>query len=281
MTGKHVQTLKNDGVRLAYSPDGRHLATLGGVGAMVWDAATGKEVSWLPGATLCLAFSPDGSRLAAAFTPNPLEGHAPPNAIIIGDSIYRGHTDLVRDLAFSPDGTRLASASMDGTVKIWDTTTPQEAKRVPRPAWMAKQENEQGQVKAVVSSDGRYHAGMKEYGPSEKSFLEVWDESGKVLFRLTVSSPVHCLAFSPDSSRLAASCASPNEIFGSVGEVQLWEMTSGQEVLTFKGLSGYKTQVMFSPDGRLLAWEHRGHILIWDATPLEQTSDRRTAVGAK
>src|SRR5262249_1496419 len=54
---------------VAYSPDGKRLASAGGgVGSevKVWDAQTGRELLALQGAGSRVAFSPDGKRLVSA-----------------------------------------------------------------------------------------------------------------------------------------------------------------------------------------------------------------------
>ena len=83
-TGKKIAALRsyngNTVGCVAFSPDGRRLATSGmGHCVVVWDLESGRE-----------------------------------------SLTFRGHRDQVLSLAFSPEGDRLASGSRDGTVRIWD-----------------------------------------------------------------------------------------------------------------------------------------------------------------
>jgi WD40 repeat protein len=121
---------------LAYSPDGKLLATTGWDDTVrIWDAFTGEELLTLPTGGLHVFdadFSPDGTRLAAGTNDGTtimweIESGSAGDAIS-GRELFTmsGHTGNVIRLAFSPDGTRLATASFDSTAKVWDAATGQE-----------------------------------------------------------------------------------------------------------------------------------------------------------
>ncbi len=75
-----------------------------------------------------LAFSPDGRTLATAgydrvihlWSVPAAKADAPPAALETPVRTLKDHSDTVYALAWSPDGALLASASADRTVKVWD-----------------------------------------------------------------------------------------------------------------------------------------------------------------
>jgi WD40 repeat protein len=76
------------------------------------------------------------------------------------------------------------------------------------------------------------------------------------------------VAFSPDSQRLASA--------GLDKMVRLWDVTTGQEVLTLRGHADLVGRVLFSPDGqRLASASADGMVRVWDASPFGESADRR------
>jgi WD40 repeat protein len=77
---------------------------------------------------------------------------------------------------------------------------------------------------------------------------------------------VRHVAFSPDGRRLASA--------GTDRAVKLWDVSSGQELLTLRGHSDEALAAVFSPDGRRLATSGRdGVIRIWDAPFLPRSNN--------
>jgi WD40 repeat protein len=122
------------GLNIAFSPDGRRLATGGEKNTVIiWDVPTGEKLLTLwgehSGEVYTLAFSPDDDGRWVASGGE--DGSVKVWNSRTGDLIhsFRGHTGLVSSLSFSPDGRRLVSGSRDKTVKIWDLTPLSDSKR--------------------------------------------------------------------------------------------------------------------------------------------------------
>ena len=127
-TGSEVHALEGHkavALTVAFSPDGRHLASGSADGVIkLWDVATWHErhrLSGHPEHVIALAFSRDGRWLASG---------SRDNTVRIWDvetgrelRTLRGHTSDVNTVAFRPDGRFLVSGSHDGSVRVWDLGT--------------------------------------------------------------------------------------------------------------------------------------------------------------
>jgi len=110
--GTKIRTLAGGSGRVAYSPDGKFVATGGGL-VELWNAASGARIRDL-GATDVLAFSPDGRMLAATGQDKAVRLYDPATGTPI-----RTLTGVYADqLAFSPDGTHVAVVAPDHTVQV-------------------------------------------------------------------------------------------------------------------------------------------------------------------
>jgi WD40 repeat protein/DNA-binding SARP family transcriptional activator len=111
-------------LRLAFSPDGRRLATSAYDGSIrLWDVRTHRELRSVPANTVAqgLAFSLDGSHLATVHRDGTLRlwDAQTLRQILLLDAHVAALGGPVDKIAFSPDGSRLTAASGEGVVRVY------------------------------------------------------------------------------------------------------------------------------------------------------------------
>lgn len=238
------------GYSVAFSPDGKLLATSWTSQVVVWDAATGERLFSLPGEVVGMAvdrldFNPDGTRLAVAN----MDGLPKVWDLITHAEIYslRGHAQICDAIAFSPDGKRLATGDLAGIVKIWDAVTGQELATL-EPG---------GMVHSVAfSPDGERVASASDNGR-----LMVWEiATGGPVLSLPARSGLYDVTYMPDGERLVS--------VHQDGTTAVWDVVSGQPLLTLAGHLSTVITVAASPDNVQIATSgYDGTVKLWDTSP--------------
>jgi WD40 repeat protein len=206
VTGEPVRTFKRFATNIAFSADGRLLASVDDTTVEVRDILMDRVTFTCPGER-AIAFGPDGKRLALAGKDGPVE---------IWDTVpemrpfsLKSHTASVNAVEFSPDGRRLASASVDKTVKLWDTVT--------RKVVLTCEGPDDQFSRVTFSPDGRLLAALG----SSFNTMVVWDaSSGKIVLNVD-SRPSQLMhpTFSADGKRLGALVAA---------KIKVWDLDTGR-----------------------------------------------------
>jgi WD40 repeat protein len=233
---------------LAFSPDGRWVASGGFREVILWDAQTGAlryRFTGFAERVVALSFSPDGKTLATGGGAPTEDGEIKvfevPDGKLLLD-IKNGHSDQVFGVAFSPDGRYLATCSADKFVKVW---------RMAPGRWWETQPG-----KFVKQFEGHTHhvmdVGWKADGKllasaGADNAVKVWSmDTGEQVRTINAhGKQVTRLVFVGKTGTFAT-CSGDTQ-------VRFWNVDNGGNVRNFQGNTDYLYALGVSPDGAVVA----------------------------
>jgi WD40 repeat protein len=257
---------------IAYSPDGKWLATASGDPgiygvARLWLAEPGgggkpvRDLVETQDVVFAVAFSPDSKRIATAGADRAIRVFEVETGKLLVQ--IEDHADWIFAIAFSPDGKRLASASRDKTCKVFDVAKKESLVTFPGHAQPVYTVAFTPDGKAVVTggednrirfwnpdNDGRQVRDIGGFGgtvfrlrftPDGQSLaacsadktVPIFKSTGSPLRRLQGHQDwIYSLAISRDGKTVASGSWD--------GEVRLWNLGDGKPIRNFFAAPGYK-----------------------------------------
>jgi WD40 repeat protein/tRNA A-37 threonylcarbamoyl transferase component Bud32 len=252
---------------LAFFLTGEYLATGSEDGmAEVWSLRNSEPTLGVP-----FAFSRDGKRLASVE-----EGYT----VLLqqvgstAPALRLAHQGIVSTVDFSDDGRYLGTGSEDRIARVWDAVSGRELNRM----------SHNGPVSAVVfNRNATYLASGSSDGTAR-----IWDvASGQELRRMTHEGRISALMFTPDSRHLVATGTDPAGVYiwdarsgqqlvkltdpgptnfalctdgrfaarSGANGVEVWDTSTGARVTRIDPSSRARKEVVFSQNGKYLAFE--------------------------
>lgn len=245
---KEVVTRGHEAISVAYSPDGKLIATAGiDRTVRVFRVNTWEEIARLKGLKnmpYSVTFSNDGKYIAAGGKDKRVTIWNVTTQLIA--QTFVGHKGYVGDIDFSPDDKFIVTAGYDKTVKYWNAMSGMLVKTFV------------GHTKEVTTVEFSPNGEQIASGSADETVV-IWDiNSGTGIKSIKAcDSWVRCVAYSPDGSLIAS--------VGDDRRIQIWDAVSGKKLNTFLGHKKWVYSVSFSPDGNyLLSGGHDNVVMLTD-----------------
>ncbi len=224
---------------LAYSPDGKILASGAFQEVVLWDAEKGTIVRRLPGfvdRVVALAFSHDGKLLATGGGAPTGDGEIKIFEVASGKmvvDIKNGHSDTVFGVSFSPDDKKLATCAADKFVKTFEVPSGKFLKAF------------EGHTHHVLGVDWKADGKMLASAGAD-NVVKIWDfDKGEQVRTINGhGKQVTRLLFVGKTDQFAT-CSGDQT-------VRFWNINGGN-TRNFSGSSDFLYALSVSPDGALVA----------------------------
>lgn len=277
---------KRDGLyqSIAWSLDGKYIATAAGKRVIIWDAGTAQDISRFSHASdvTQVAWSFDGNWLASAGNDQTIQIHVPGTGN--HEFTYAGHFGAIEQIAWKPDSRLIASVSNDQKAHVWDLLTGY-ALSIYQGRWvgwspdgtrLAISTNTGIQIldtanwsivitigervtytqKIVWSSTTNLIASSGYSDQARKNLVQIWDvTTGRSIFKSDGSN----MAWSPNGTYAA--------IWGlTTPVVQICEVKTGNVIYSYPGHQNIVNSVVWSPNGmRIASCSNDGTVQVWNA----------------
>jgi WD40 repeat protein len=266
---------------LAYTRDGRFLATGGGADGMLrlWDARTGGSVRALGGhdaAVQCLDVSPDGRTVVSGSPDGTIRFWDLENGRELRRVVVRGERKalyIVDGLRLSRDGRTLTSVSQERfdfagfgstLIQVWDTETARALRQLPEHSGP----HLRPELVALAPHGGTVALSELELQRGKVTpYVGVQDVAGgKTLAALHLDADGRPMAFSPDGKVLVTQTSRRTEEAGRErweSSLWLWEAATGRALFDVRYPADIQAAA-FSPDGSVLAAAGPQAIVLWE-----------------